>query len=260
MELKTLKLSRRNGILTITLNRPKALNAFNLEMRQELIGLTEMLYTNDDIRIVIFTGAGRAFSAGGDIKSFEEVPSTPRYRALLRRLTQFYDDLEALEKPVIAALNGPATGAGIGLALACDIRIAATDARLGFREPFIGLISAAGGCTRLVRLIGLGKAKELLFTGDLISAEEAASIGLVNRIVAPEALMDETYAFAGKLLSRAPQAIGLAKRVVTAAAQIDQNSSIFIESLAQSILVKTNDHREGVSAFLDKRQPEFSGQ
>ena len=259
MELKTILLTKEEGIATITLNRPEALNAFNMDMRRELIGLTDTLYYDDDIRVIIFTGAGRAFSAGGDIKSFDEQPQTPIYRAQLRQLTQFYDDLEALEKPVIAALNGAATGAGIGLALACDLRIAASTAKIGFREQFIGLISAAGGCSRLVRLTGLGNAKELLFTGDMITADRAKSLGLVNQVVEPDRLLETTYALARKLLERAPQALGLAKRIVNAATNVDQGSSVLLESLAQSILIQTDDHKEGIAAFREKRTPEFRG-
>ena len=185
-----------DGLATITLNRPGALNAMNMDMRAELFSLTEKLHYDDDVRVVVFTGAGRAFSAGGDIKSFDDTILTPTYRSQLRQITRFYDDLEALEKPVIAALNGPATGAGIGLALACDLRIASENASLGFREHFIGLISAAGGCSRLVRLVGLGKAKELMFTGDMLDAQHAEAIGLINRTVPCDQLKSEVQALA----------------------------------------------------------------
>jgi enoyl-CoA hydratase/carnithine racemase len=259
MQLKTITFHENDGIGTITFNRPDSLNAFNMEMRKELFGLTEQLFYDDDVRVVVFTGAGRAFSAGGDIKSFDDTLLTPVYRAQLRQITRFYDDLEALEKPVIAALNGPATGAGIGLALACDIRIASEQATLGFREHFIGLISAAGGCSRLTRLVGLGKAKEIIFTGEMLNAIEAEKIGLVNKVVPHDQLMDEVFAFAQKLTRRAPQAIGLAKKVLNAATNTDQNSGVVFESLAQSILIKTEDHKEGVGAFLEKRKPEFHG-
>lgn len=259
-QLNTISFQKKDGVATITLNRPDALNALNMDMRAELFGLTENLHDDDDVRVVVFTGAGRAFSAGGDIKSFDDAMLTPAYRAQLRQITRFYDDLEALEKPVIAALNGPATGAGIGLALACDLRIASEKARLGFREHFIGLISAAGGCSRLVRLVGLGKAKELMFLGDMVDAEEATAIGLINRTVPHDQLLPEVHTLAQKLMMRAPQAIGLAKKVLNMATSTDQHSSIVLESLAQSILVKTDDHREGVQAFLEKRKPSFRGE
>lgn len=259
MSYKTIIFHVEQGIATLTLNRPAELNTFNESMRREARQVIDQLFYNEDIRAVIITGAGRAFSAGGDIKSFDENLLTPVYRAQVRELTRMYDDLEALEKPVIAAINGPATGAGIGLALACDVRFAASDATLGFREHFIGLISAAGGCSRLVRLTGLGKAKEIMFTGDMLTAEEAAAIGLVNRVVAAGELMATARDFALKIIRRAPQAIGLLKRVLNAATSIDQTTSIMLESLAQSILVKTEDHREGVKAFLEKRKANFNG-
>ncbi len=258
--MKTLNFSVSDGLALIELNRPEVLNALSLEMRAELFSLTDRLFYDNDIRVVVFTGAGRAFSAGGDVKQFDEKLLTPIYRAQLRQITKFFDDLEALEKPVIAALNGAATGAGIGLALACDIRIASTEAKLGFREQNIGLISAVGGCSRLVRLVGLGKAKEIIFTGEMLDAQSAQQLGLINRVVEADKLMDEVMAFAKKLMKRAPQALGLAKRVLNAATNTDQTSSLVIESLAQSVLTKTGDHKEGVDAFLEKRNPEFRGE
>lgn len=259
MPFETISLIQKKGIATVTLRRPDALNTFNAQMRSELVRATEALYGDDNVRVVVFTGAGRAFSAGGDIRTFNDSLLTPAYRAQLRQITRLYDDLEALEKPVVAALNGPATGAGIGLALACDIRFASAEATLGFREQFLGLISAAGGCSRLVRLVGLGRAKELMFTGEMISAAAAEKLGLVNRVVPAESLLDETYAFAEKLAQRAPQALGLMKRVLNTATSVDQSSSVVLESLAQSILMKTQDHKEGIDAFLAKRKPGFQG-
>lgn len=259
MEFQTLDFNLDAGIATITLNRPDVLNAVNMEMRKDFSNLTDLLFFDEEIRVIIFTGMGRAFSSGGDIGHFEKPWLTPNFRANSRRLTKFFDDLEALEKPVIAAVNGPATGAGLELALACDICIASEDATFGFRENYIGLIPGVGGCVRLVRLVGLQKAKELIFTGKMIPAEEAHAIGLVNWVIPAERLHQEALDFAKTLLKRAPQSVGLAKKLLNIAVNIDSTSGIAMEGLAQSILLKTEDHQEGLKAFREKRKPKFEG-
>jgi enoyl-CoA hydratase/carnithine racemase len=259
MEFQTLDFNLEAGIATITLNRPDVLNAVNLEMRKDFSNLVERLFFDKEIRVIIFTGMGRAFSSGGDISHFEKPWLTPDFRANSRRLTKFFDDLEALEKPVIAAVNGPATGAGLELALACDICIASEDATFGFRENYIGLIPGVGGCVRLVRLVGLQKAKELIFTGKMIPAEEAHAIGLVNWVVPAVRLPQEALDFARTLLKRASQSVGLAKKLLNIAVNIDSTSGIAMEGLAQSILLKTEDHQEGLKAFREKRKPKFEG-
>ncbi len=259
MELSTLLYELTGGIATVTLNRPEQLNSINMDMRLDFATLAEELFFNDEVRVVIFTGAGRAFSAGGDIAHFEQDWLTPAFRAHSRRLVKFFDDLEMLEKPVIAAINGPATGGGLELALACDIRIAAEEATMGFRENAIGLIPGIGGCARFARLVGVAKAKELIFAGTMISAQEALQIRLVNRVVPGDRLMDETREYAGMLLKRAPQSLGLAKKILNTVANLDQTSGIVMEGLAQSILIGTEDHQEGLKAFREKRKPQFTG-
>jgi enoyl-CoA hydratase/carnithine racemase len=259
MDFKTLLYELNDGIATVTLNRPDALNAINMDMRADFTALAEELFFNEAVRVVIFTGAGRAFSTGGDIAHFEKGWLTPTFRAHSRRLIKFFDDLEMLEKPVVAAINGAATGGGLELALACDIRIAAEEATLGFRENYIGLIPGIGGCARFARLVGIAKAKELIFAGTMISAQEAQAIGLVNRVVPGEKLMDEAREYAQMLLKRAPQSLGLAKKVLNTVANVDQTSGVLMEGLAQSILLGTEDHQEGLRAFREKRKPEFSG-
>ena len=259
MEFDTLLFDLQDGVATVTLNRPDVLNAVNMDMRMDFVRLTERLFFDEEIRVVIFTGAGRAFSSGGDISHFEQPWITPNFRANSRRLTKFFDDLEALEKPVIGAINGPATGAGLELALACDICIASDQATFGFRENYISLIPGVGGCVRLVRLVGLQKAKELIFTGKMIPADEAYAIRLVNKVVPAEQLMVEARDFASTLLKRAPQSLGLAKKILNIAVNVDSTSGIAMEGLAQSILIKTGDHQEGQQAFREKRKPEFKG-
>ena len=248
-----------DGIATVTLNRPEKLNAMNAEMRAEFGVLQAELVANPDIKVVVFTGEGRAFSAGGDIDFLDQNWNTPEFRRETQEFTGFFDALEMLEKPVIAAINGPCTGAGLQITLSCDLRIASDRARFGFRENLIGLIPGAGGCSRLVKLIGYGKAKELIFTGEMISAEEARAIGLINRVVPHAELQSETQKLARHLLTRAPVALGLVKRVLWSCVNADLATGRTLESLAQSILIKTDDHKEGIRAFREKRPPKFTG-
>lgn len=260
MTYKAIQFELTDRIAIITFNRPDRLNAINEDMRDDFSGLFTELQTNEDIGVVIFTGAGRAFSAGGDIEYFERDWNTRKFRAENHRLTQFFDELELIEKPVLAAINGPCTGAGLQITLSCDIRIASDQAQFGFRENNIGLIPGAGGCSRLVKLIGYGKAKELIFTGEMIPAVEAERIGLVNRVVPHDELISHTRALAEHLLTRAPEALGLAKRILWHSLTSDFATGRMLEVLAQSILVKSDDHREGIRAFREKRKPDFKGE
>lgn len=259
-DFKTLNFDiAENGIATVTLNRPEKLNAMNEAMRKEFSILGRELVENDAIKVVVFTGSGRAFSAGGDIDFLDQEWTTPKFRQETQEFTSFFDALEALEKPVLAAINGPCTGAGLQITLSCDIRIASEQAKFGFRENLIGLIPGAGGCSRLVKLIGYGKAKELIFTGEMIPAEEAKEIGLINRVVPHDELLSETDKLARHLLNRAPIALGLVKRILWNCVNVDMATGRTLESLAQSILIKTEDHKEGIQAFREKRKPNFSG-
>jgi enoyl-CoA hydratase/carnithine racemase len=260
MDYKTITFDLASRIATVTLNRPNRLNAINEDMRADFSRLFTELQTNDQIGVLIITGAGRAFSAGGDIEYFERDWNTAKFRLENHRLTQFFDELELVEKPVLVAINGPCTGAGLQITLSCDIRIASDQAQFGFRENNIGLIPGAGGCSRLVKLIGYGKAKELIFTGDMISASEAERIGLVNRVVPHDELLSHTRTLAEHLLTRAPEALGLAKRILWHSVTSDFQTGRLLEALAQSVLVKTDDHKEGVRAFRDKRKPKFTGE
>jgi enoyl-CoA hydratase len=248
-----------DGLFTVTLNRPDVLNAVNDEMRLEFRRLAEQLYMDDAIHAVIITGAGRAFSAGADMAYLEREWATPAFRAHTRILTSFFDDLEQVEKPIIAAINGPSAGAGFQLTLSCDIRFAAQSAQFGLRETNIGLVPGVGACSRLARIIGYGRVKEMILSGDMLSAEEAQRIGLVYKVVPDAELLPTAQEFARTLLKRAPQAIGLAKRVLRDCLSADLSTGRDIEALAMSVLIKTEDHKEGVKAFREKRRPNFKG-
>jgi enoyl-CoA hydratase/carnithine racemase len=260
MSYQRLRFERREGVVTVTLNHPEKLNSIDAEMREDFARLSESLTADVSIRVVIFTGAGRAFSAGGSISHFEKEWNTAEFRAQSHRLSHFFNELESMEKPVIAALNGTATGAGLQLAMAADLRIAAAGARVGFAEHNLGLIPGHGGATRLVKLVGLSRAKELYFAGELVDAEEAYRLGLINRVVPEGELLDEAHRTAQSLAKRAPAALGLTKQLLNAAAHVDVQTGLALESLAQSVALKTQDHREGVLAFREKRRPEFRGE
>lgn len=259
MSFATLRYEVQDGIATVTIDRPEKNNAISMEMRADFRALADELYANEAVRVAVITGTGKAFCVGADVSTFDPDWNTPTFRANTRLLTNFFNDLEALEKPVIAAINGTCVGGGLELAMACDVRIAARSARFGLPENNIGLIPGIGGCSRLVKLVGFGRAKELVLTGEIITAEDALRHGLVNRVVDDGALPTEARALADRLLGRAPQALGIAKRVLQSCVSADLHTGRTLESFGQSILIKTWDHREGVTAFREKRRPKFEG-
>jgi enoyl-CoA hydratase len=259
MTFKTLRYDMADGIATVTIDRPEKNNAISPEMRADFRALADEVYGDEAVRVVVFTGAGKTFCVGADVSTFETEWNTPAFRANTRLLTNFFNDLEALEKPVIAAINGTCVGGGLELALACDLRLAARTARFGLPENNLGLIPGIGGCSRLVKLVGFGRAKELVLTGEIISAEEAHRAGLVSRVVEDEALPGAARELAGRLAGKAPQALGIAKRVLQNCVSADLQTGRTLESFGQSILIKTGDHREGVKAFREKRRPKFEG-
>ena|SRR5947209_5613976 len=247
MTYATLKYELSDSIATVTINRPEKNNAISMEMRVDFRALADELYGNEAVRVAVFTGTGKTFCVGADVSTFETDWNTPVFRANTRLLTSFFNDLEALEKPLIAAINGTCVGGGLELALACDLRITARSARFGLPENNLGLIPGIGGCSRLVKLVGFGRAKELVLTGEIIAADEALRVGLVNRVVDDAELASEA------------RALGLAKRVIQSCVSADLHTARTLESFGQSILIKTEDHREGVKAFREKRRPRFEG-
>ena len=257
MSFKNITLKKESAIALITFNRPKVLNALNGDTLSELYeGVTTL---NDDkgVRGIIVTGNGKAFVAGADIAEMQRyTPDEARRFSQLGHKTM--DAIQNAGKPVIAAVNGFALGGGLELALACDIIIASDKAMLGLPEVNLGLIPGFGGTQRLPRLIGKSRAKELIFTGDAVTAARAYEIGLVNRVVPPEQLLMEAEAMAQKIGKKGPGAIRLAKRVIDRGynENLPEGCAMELDAFVESFT--TEEHEEGIKAFLEKRKPLFS--
>lgn len=250
-----------DGIATITLNRPEKYNALTSESLDDLGHAVDEASSRSDIRAVILAGAGKAFCSGMDVSEIErmiELPLSGR-RALLRRWGRSIGAFEVTEKPVVAALHGYVLGAGLEIALACDVRVATTDAKLGLVETRLGGIPDGGGCTRLARFVGVGRAKEMIMTGNAVSAEEAHRIGLVNRLVAPDDLQRAARDFTHELLQGGPLGVAMAKRLITLNFSLDVDAGIAIEALVGSHLYSTEDTRAAYRAFVEKQRPRFQG-
>jgi enoyl-CoA hydratase len=259
-KFQAVKAEMRGAVFEITLNRPERLNTFNTAMQRDFTALQMQIERNPEIRCVLIRAEGdRAFGAGADLSWFEQEWTTPRFRVEYRWIHDFFDCLERVEVPVIAAVFGTCACGGLELAMAADIRIAAEDTRFGFTEGNINLIPGSGGCSRLVKMIGPGWTKELVLAGEFIDAQRALHVGLVTRVVAKDRLLDEARALADKLCKKAPQALGAAKAVINACQSMDATTGRILERMAQSSLVLTNDHREGVKAFREKRPPQYKG-
>ena len=249
----------KNGISTLTLNRPEVMNSFNFAMLDALKEKIESLRFRSDIRVVIITGAGeKAFCAGADLKERATLTDI-QVRQFILTIRNLFTSIETLNKPVIAAVNGIALGGGTELALACDIRIASTTASLGLTETRLAIIPGAGGTQRLPRLIGKGKAKELIFTGRRVDAEEALDISLVNHISLPDKLMDECNKMASMILETGPIAVEQAKYAINYGLETDLNTGLSIESNAYWLTIPTEDRLEGLAAFREKRKPVYKG-
>ena len=256
---KTLIYEKKENIGLLTINRPEKLNAISNELISELKNLLDEIENNEELRVLIITGAGdKAFVAGADIKELVD-----RDACLGRRVSQERQDIfsriENLPVPVIAAVNGYALGGGLELALACSIRICSEKAQFGAPEVKLGIIPGDGGTQRLPRLVGLGRAMELILTGDFIDAQEAYRIGLVNKVLPQEELMDKAMDLAKKIASRPPLAVRFAKEAVNRSQEGAAASGFALESYLHALSCTTEDKKEGVSAFLEKRKGKFKG-
>lgn len=257
-----LKLEIDQGVATITLNRPDKLNAFTDAMLQEWIAALEHCRTNEEVRVIVITGTGRAFTTGGDVSGFSASASqTPA--EIKARLTEGVQRLPRkmaeIDKPIIAALNGFATGGGLDIALACDIRFAAESARFAETYAKMGLIPGVGGAYLLPRIVGVAKALELFWSCDWVEAREAERIGLVNKVFPDAELMDATYAFARKVAASAPLSVQMIKRVMRQGMDQDLGSALDLVASNMPIVRTSEDHQEALAAFKEKRTPQFKG-
>jgi 2-(1,2-epoxy-1,2-dihydrophenyl)acetyl-CoA isomerase len=257
---QTLIVERTGAIATIVLNRPDARNAIDLVMRQELVGALDEVEADEAARVLILTGAGGHFCAGGDVKSMRARRSTAAEgRARVELLNRMVLRLVDFPRPTIAMVDGYAVGAGTNLALCCDLVVASERARFGELFNKIGLVPDGGGTWLLSRLVGLARAKELIFTGEIFDAAEAERIGLVNRVVPAAELERATRALAEKIVTGPPVAQRLAKHMVNRAATSDLAAALDLEAYSQGLASASDDHQEGLAAFFDKRTPKFTG-
>ncbi|WP_153731760.1 enoyl-CoA hydratase/isomerase family protein [Sporosarcina obsidiansis] len=247
---------KTNQLAYVIINLPEQRNPLSKDTLKEMKDALEELKYDEETKCIIFTGQGdKSFAAGADISQLKD--KVPLDVLLPGSMQETYDYIEAYDKPTIAMINGFALGGGCELAMACDIRIASDNARFGLPELNLGIIPGAGGTQRMARLIGKGKAIELILTGKIISAMEAEKIGLVSEVVSKEQLKEAVEHTAGQILSKGPLAVKLAKMVIHTGFDTDTKTGQIVEKLAQAILFSTKDKNEGISAFLEKRQAEF---
>lgn len=256
---KTLIYEKKDNIGILTINRPQKLNAVSNELTTELKQLLDEIEGDDELRVLIITGAGdKAFVAGADIN--ELVDRDARLgRKVSQERQEIFSRIENLYVPVLAAVNGYALGGGLELALACSIRICSEEAQFGAPEVKLGIIPGDGGTQRLPRLVGLGRAMEMILTGDFINAQEACRIGLVNKVYPHQELMEKAIELAKRIASRPPLAVRYAKEAVNRSQEGDTASGFALESYLHALSCTTEDKREGVTAFLEKRKGRFKG-
>lgn len=258
MEYKKLLIEKQGRICLVKINHPEALNALNTAILLELEQAFGEIAADQETDVVILTGEGRAFVAGADISEMT-VMRAEEGKRFGRLGASVFRKIELLEKPVIAAVNGFALGGGCELAMACDIRIASSKAKFGQPEVGLGITPGFSGTQRLPRLVGLGKAKELIYTATVIHAEEACRIGLVNKVVEPEELMNECLALANTIASKAQIAVRYSKEAINRGMETDIETGLDIETSLFGLCFATADQKEGMDAFLWKRKPEFKG-
>ncbi|NLK95902.1 MAG: short-chain-enoyl-CoA hydratase [Clostridiales bacterium] len=257
MELKNVILEKDSNLAVVTINRPKALNALNSDTLKDLDTVIDDLEKDNDIYAVIITGAGeKSFVAGADIAEMKDL-NEEQGREFGTLGNKVFRRLENLNKPTIAAISGFALGGGCELAMACDIRIASEKAKFAQPEAGLGITPGFGGTQRLARIVGIGKAKEMIYTCDMIKADEALRIGLVNKVVPLENLLDEASAMAAKIVANAPIAVRLCKDAINRGLQVDIDKAIEIEAEDFGKCFSSEDQKEGMSAFLERRDKNF---
>lgn len=256
---QTLQYSEQAAIATILLNRPEKKNALNFQMRHEFTQLTGEIAQNRALRVVIITGGVDHFCAGADISEIAAGGDAETAYKHAREFQILFDQIEALPQPVIAAVAGYALGGGCELTLACDFRIASETARFGLPEIKIGAFPGGGGTQRLPRLIGTARAKEMIYTGDPISADQALTVGLVQKVAPKEKLMEEAALFGARLAALPRLALQASKTLINRSQEIDLASGLELEARSFGALALTHDLAEGTRAFLEKRKPNFTG-
>ncbi|MBX6353241.1 MAG: enoyl-CoA hydratase/isomerase family protein [Thermoflavifilum sp.] len=255
MNYETLRVEAQDGVVIVTINRPEVRNALSAEVVRDLRAVLDAYAEDDSVHALIFTGAGdKAFAAGADIRQLRDKTFKDGLAGGMQKL---YDEIEDYAKPTIAAVNGYALGGGCELAMACDIRVASQHAKFGLPELNLGIIPGAGGTQRLARLVGPGRALEMILTGRMIDAAEAERIGLVSRVVEPEALLGVAKEVATAIAEKGPVAVRLARLAVKAGIETDLRTGLLLERLAQAVAFETEDKVEGTTAFLEKRRPAF---
>lgn len=256
MEFRNILWEKKEGVGILTINRPEVRNALKAEIREDIAAVLPAAEKDPEVRVMIITGAGeKVFSAGGDIKQMAE---NSMWDILERRL-DIFAQIHHFPKPVIAAVNGLALGGGCELAMACDFRVGSENARLGQPEINLGIFPGGGATQRLQRLVGVGRAKELIFTGDIIDAREAERIGLLNKVFPAKELMHQTMEIAKKIGSKGPLALKLAKMSINLGMETGLHTGLGYERLARTLVHGSEDRVEGMHAFLEKRKPEFKG-
>lgn len=259
MRYNTLIFKKEKGIGNITLNRPRQMNALNKEMIEELSDLLTQMALDGEIKVIIFTGSEKFFCVGADLIETGKIDTPVAANAFSAKAQSLFNKVEDFEKPVIAAVSGYALGGGCELSLACDLRIAAENAMFGQPEIKIGVIPGGGGTQRLPRIIGVTKAKELLYTGDPINANDAYRIGLVNSVVKVDSLMEEANKMAEKIVHGPGFALKMLKSAVNKGMDMDIKSAMAYEARCFEVLFSTEDLKEGLNAFIEKRRPTFMG-
>ena len=255
-----LLVDKDQGIWIVTLNRPDVMNAVNKELLDKCNQLAKEAYYAEDLRVVIITGTGsKAFCSGADLRERRSL-SMGDVRQFIQVIRDTFSLIENLPRPVIAAINGIALGGGTEMALACDIRLADPEATMGLTEVKWGIIPGGGGTQRLPRVVGKGMAKELIFTGKVIGAQEAYRIGLINRISEPGKVLEEAMEMARTICDNAPIAVAQAKSVINRGMEMDINNALQIETNAYEMVIPTKDRIEGLKAFLEKRKPQYNNE
>lgn len=260
MSYNNLILEINDGIAVLKFNRPKALNALNSETLDELKKACESLYMNQDVRVVIVTGEGeKAFVAGADIVEMKDMTAIEGMD-FSQRGHESISMLENIDKPTIAAVNGFALGGGFEVALACDFIYASEKAKMGFPETTLGILPGFGGTQRAAKVCGLAKAKELVFTGKMINAQEAYEMGLVNKVLPADKLMEEVMAVATAIKNNGPFGVRLAKECITRSYYMSMDQALMMEAKDFGLCFATKDQKEGMTAFVEKRKPAYTGQ